>query len=134
MNWGSTGVAFAPRVKQFRTAPQADVMQAASVARFPIVREVRYKVMNSKGAVEIGTGETINISSKGVLFKAQAPLPPGKRIELSISWPAQLDGKHGLKLVARGRIVRCEGTNVALEISKHEFRITGRGLGARAGI
>ena len=109
-------------------------MISSRPARFPIVREVRYKVMNSKGAVETGTGETINISSKGVLFKAQAPLPPGKRIELSISWPAQLDGKCGLRLVARGRIVRCEGTNVALEISKHEFRIAGRGLGARAGI
>jgi hypothetical protein len=64
-----------------------------------------------------------------VFFKAQAPLPPGKRVELSISWPDQLDGKCGLRLVARGRIVRCEGTNVALEISKHEFRTASRGLG-----
>jgi hypothetical protein len=102
--------------------------------RFPIIREVRYKVMNSKGSVEVGTGETINISSTGVLFKAEKPLPPGKRLELSISWPAQLDGKCGLKLVARGRIVRCQGTNIALEIDKYEFRTAGRGLTARAGI
>ncbi len=109
-------------------------MISSRPARFPIVREVSYKVMNSKGVVEIGTGETINISSAGVLFNAQAPLRPGKRIELSISWPVQLDGKYGLKLVARGRIVRCEGTNVALEIDNYEFRTVGRGLGARAGI
>jgi hypothetical protein len=124
-----------PRAKQRRTASPADAMQApaAKPTRFPIVREVRYKVMNSKGAVEIGTGETINISSKGVLFNAHVPLPSGKRIELSINWPAQLDGKCGLKLVARGRIVRCEGTNVALEIEKYEFRTAGRSLGARTG-
>jgi hypothetical protein len=122
-----------PRAKQRRTARLADVMQAEKPTRFPIVRELRYKVMNSKGAVEVGTGETINISSKGVLFNAHVPLPSGKRIEISINWPAQLDGKCGLKLVARGRIVRCEGTNVALEIEKYEFRTVGRGLGARAG-
>jgi hypothetical protein len=102
--------------------------------RFPIVREVRYKVMNSKGTVEIGTGQTVNISSTGVLFTAQAPLPPGKRLEVSISWPAQLDGKCGLKLVARGRIVRCNGTTVALEIDKYEFRTAGRSLNAQTGI
>jgi PilZ domain len=102
--------------------------------RFPIIREVRYKVINSKGTVEVGTGETINISSTGVLFKAQAPLPPGKRLEISISWPAQLDGKCGLKLVARGRILRCHGTTIALEIDKYEFRTAGRVLSAQTGI
>ena len=90
--------------------------------------------MNSKGSAEIGTGETINISSTGVLFKAETPLPPGKRLELSISWPAQLDGKYGLKLVICGPIICCEGTNVALQIENYEFRTAGRGLGARAGI
>ncbi len=136
MNCVRTGIAFGPRAEQRRTASPVDVMQAPAAPPdwFPIVREVRYKVRNSTGVVEIGTGETINISSTGVLFNAQAPLPPGKRIELSISWPVQLDGKCGLKLVACGRVVRCEGTNVALKIEKHEFRTTGRGLGARAGI
>ncbi len=125
-----------PRAEQRRTASLTDVRQspAAPPTPFPIVREVRYKVMNSKGAVEIGTGETISISSKGVLFNAQAPLPRGKRIELSINWPAQLDGKCGLRLVARGRIVRCEGTNVALRIDNYEFRTAGRALKERTGI
>ncbi len=90
--------------------------------RFPIFCEVAYKVLNSKGAIEIGAGQTVNISSTGVLFKAEAPLPPGSRVKLSIRWPVQLDGKCGLKLVARGRIVRFQGTTVALEIEKYEFR------------
>lgn len=119
-------------LQQFSVALDSDPDRRAN-DRFPIVREVRYKVLNSKGAVEIGTGQTINISSTGVLFKAQSPLPPGKRLEISISWPAQLDGKCSLKLVARGRIIRCQGTTVALEIDKYEFRTAGRSLNAQAG-
>ena len=94
--------------------------------RFPMVRDVHYKVMHSKGRDEIGTGQTVNISSAGVLFTAQSPLPPGRRLEVSISWPAQLDGKCGLKLIARCRVVRCTDTTVALEIDRYEFRTAGR--------
>ncbi len=94
--------------------------------RFPIVRDVRYKIVRSKGTSEAGEGKTVDISSTGVLFTAETPLPLGKQLELSISWPAQLRGKCSLKLVARGRIVRCQGTAVAIEIDAHEFRTAGR--------
>ena len=95
--------------------------------RFPIAREVRYRVLSSKAGPELGLGKTINIGSRGVLFTASNPLMPGRRLELSISWPAQLDGKCGLKLVARGRVVRCQGTAVAVEVEKYEFRTQGSG-------
>ncbi len=90
--------------------------------RFPIVRDVRYRVLNSRGGPESGTGKTIDISSTGILFTADQPVSPGRRLEISVSWPAQLDGKCGLKLVARGRVIRSKGTTVALEIEKYEFR------------
>ena len=97
--------------------------------RFPIVRDVRYKVISGRGDPDSGLGKTVDVSSRGVLFSSQKPLPPGKRVELSISWPAQLDGKCALKLVARGRITRCRGNFVAVEIDKYEFRTQGsRGL------
>src|SRR5580704_7409792 len=76
--------------------------------RFPIEREVRYRVLNKRSAEETGDGKTINISSAGVLFTTQHMLLPGRRLELSISWPAQLDNKCALKLVARGRVIRYE--------------------------
>jgi hypothetical protein len=86
---------------------------------------VRYKVLSSRGNPETGTGKTIDVSSAGVLLSAQTPLTLGKKVELSISWPAQLDGKCALKLVARGRVTRCLGTEVAIEIDKYEFRTQG---------
>jgi hypothetical protein len=102
--------------------------------RFPIMRELRYKLLSGKGKVELGVGQTLDISSTGVLFNAQTPLAPGKRVEVSISWPAQLDGKCALKLVARGRITRCRGTHVAIEIDKYEFRTQGsKGLAPQIG-
>jgi PilZ domain len=90
--------------------------------RFPIEREVRYRVLNKRGGEEAGGGRTINISSSGVLFTSEHMLLPGRRLEVSISWPAQLDNKCALKLVARGRVIRFEPGRTAIEIQQYEFR------------
>ncbi|RPI08896.1 MAG: PilZ domain-containing protein [Acidobacteriales bacterium] len=90
--------------------------------RFPIVRDVQYEVTYRGGDPRSGIGTTINVSSAGVLFTAPDALGPGDRIRLSINWPAQLDGKHALTLVAQGWITRCSDTNVAMEIVSHAFR------------
>ena len=90
--------------------------------RFPIEREVRYKILSKRSGEEAGDGKTVNISSSGVLFTSEHVLLPGRRLELSISWPAQLNNKCALKLVARGRIVRFEDGRAAMEIQQYEFR------------
>lgn len=90
--------------------------------RFPIEREVRYSVMNRRSGEDPGEGRTINMSSAGVLFTSTQMLLPGRRLEVSISWPAQLNNKVALKLVARGRVVRYEHGCAALEIQQYEFR------------
>jgi hypothetical protein len=93
--------------------------------RFPIEREVRYRVLNKRSNHEEGAGRTVNISSSGILFTTDQLLVPGKRLELSISWPAQLDNKCQLKLVARGRVTRLEQGRAAVEIQQYEFRTQG---------
>lgn len=115
------------------SASLASVSERRANDRFPIVRDVKYKLVSGRGVPESGAGHTVDVSSRGVLFTAQNPLPPGKRVELAISWPAQLDGKCALKLVARGKIVRCRGKQVAVEIDKYEFRTqSSRGIGPLA--
>lgn len=99
--------------------------------RFPIEREVRYRVLNKRSGEESGDGRTVNISSSGVLFTSEHTLLPGRRMELSISWPAQLDNKCPLKLVARGRVVRFEDGRAAVEIQQYEFRTQSSGAGPR---
>lgn len=100
--------------------------------RFPIERDVRYKVMTKRANDELGAGKTINMSSSGVLFSTEQALIPGKRIEVSINWPAQLNNKCALKLVARGRVVRCDTHHAALEIQQYEFRTQGLAAAATA--
>jgi hypothetical protein len=90
--------------------------------RFAIEREVRYRALNKRGGEEAGEGKTLNMSSSGVLFTSAQILRPGRRIELAISWPAQLNNKCALRLVARGRIVRFENGVAAMEIQQYEFR------------
>ncbi len=95
-----------------------------SADRFPIEREVRFRVLSRKSSTEgeSGVGVTVNMSSNGVLFTTDRYLLPGRRLEVSISWPAQLNSKIALKLVARGRVVRSEEGRAAIEIHQYEFR------------
>jgi len=90
-----------------------------------IERDVHYRVLNRSQVDAEARGRTLNISSSGVLFTTQHVLIPGRRVEISIDWPAQLNNTCPLKLVARGRIVRFEGDRAALEIMQHEFRTRG---------
>lgn len=90
--------------------------------RFPIEREVRYKILSKKNAEESGSGTTVNMSSTGILFTTDQVLLPGKRLELAVNWPAQLNNTTPLKLVAKGRVIRTEGGRAAMEIQQYEFR------------
>ncbi len=89
--------------------------------RFPIESELRYKVLDAK-APETGLGRTLNMSSSGVLFTSESHLPVGRRIELSVDWPAELNESCGLKLVAQGRIIRSSTESAAICIDKYDFR------------
>ena len=90
--------------------------------RMAIERDVEFRVLSRKGGERPANGKTVNISSSGILFTTEQMLLPGRRLEMTISWPAQLDNKCALKLVARGRVVRFEDGCAALEIMQHEFR------------
>ena len=93
--------------------------------RLPIEREVKYKVLAGKNVKQMGMGKTLNMSSGGVLFTTEGPLPAGERVELSVSWPAQLNDTLPLKLVALGRLVRTEETQAVLAIERYEFKTRG---------
>ena len=95
--------------------------------RLPISQEVRYSVLGERKKTEqIGLGNTLNMSSSGVLFTTESVLPEGERIELAVSWPVQLDGVS-LKLVLSGRLVRAEEMQAAMSIERYEFKTRGSG-------
>ena len=99
-------------------------------ARFPICRELRYKLMENESIVAEGEGETINIGSGGVSFVAGRPLKTGTFVELSISWPAMLEENTRMRLVVFGRLVRSNNETAVCTVEKYEFRTQARKTGA----
>ncbi len=97
-----------------------------SKSRFPIQRELRYKVLRDRRVVEAGTGKTLNLGSAGVAFRVDHDLAPGVLVELSISWPVLLDDTCPVRLVAFGRLLRSRGGICACTIDKYEFRTQAR--------
>ncbi len=69
-----------------------------------------------------GAGKCVNIGSGGVLFTTVNRLPIGRTVEVSINWPALLDGACPLKFIASGPVVRAEDNRAAIRIDRYEFR------------
>lgn len=94
--------------------------------RFPICREMRYKLLEDDTIIAQGTGETIDMASGGVSFTTGQPLKPGAYVELSISWPVLLDENTRMRLVVFGRLVRSNQRTAACTVDKYEFRTQAR--------
>jgi len=94
--------------------------------RLPIERDVDYKVLDGKKTLKyVGSGKSLNMSSGGVLFTTASSLREGERIELAVSWPAKLDDRIPLKLVAIGVLVRTHETQAAMSIERYQFKTQG---------
>src|SRR5215472_16680182 len=77
-------------------------------SRFPLQQEVRYRLVQSKTLAAKGVGQTLDISSGGVLFTTSERLPTGRTAEIAMNWPARLNGTCALQFVARGRVIRAD--------------------------
>jgi len=101
-------------------------MDRRGTGRFPLREGVRYRLLHSKSNPVSGSGHTLNIGSGGILFSTEELLPVGRSVELSVDWPAQLDGNCPLKFVAIGRVVRSEPRQAAVRIERYQFRTRGK--------
>jgi hypothetical protein len=90
--------------------------------RYDIALDLRWKVIRRRRVLDAGTGITLDLSSGGILFETDRPLPTGLNVELAISWPVLLHNVAPLQLVVTGRIVRTSGRRTAVRMIQHEFR------------
>lgn len=97
-------------------------MERRETSRFPVREDVRYRVIQAKANKVSGSGTTLNMGSGGILFTTEDRLPIGRMVELSVNWPARLDGTCPLQFVATGRVVRSEDSRAAVRIEKYEFK------------
>jgi hypothetical protein len=70
------------------------------------------------------------MGSGGILFTTEEKLPLGRAVELSVDWPARLDGTCPLQFVATGRVVRSEERQAAVRIDRYEFKTRSTSLAA----
>src|SRR6188474_1714040 len=82
--------------------------------RYEIPLELRWKRMRRGKVLEVGTGKTIDLSSGGILFRAEKSLPLGERVELCIGWPMLVDNFPRLQLIVSGIVVRSTGAQIAI--------------------
>lgn len=90
--------------------------------RYAIELNARFVFLTRGREVSRGSGCVVNLSPGGVLFESAAPVAPGRKVELTIDWPAKLDGRVPLQLRVLGKVVRAEGRRVAAVIERYEFR------------
>ena len=95
-------------------------------ARFPLNRELRFKVLEDDAIAQVGLGTTLDMASGGVAFVTDATLPVGAFVELSISWPVLLDDVCPMRFIVFGRVVRSSGRHTACTVDKYEFRTQAR--------
>jgi hypothetical protein len=72
-------------------------------------------------------GESLNISSKGLLFTANERFRPGQLVRAFIDWPIRLQSRVRLTFVAEGTVVRSAGNITAMAIKRYHFRTSAAG-------
>ncbi len=92
--------------------------------RFPINTEIRYRVLERQGGAvrQEGVGMTLNISRGGVQFTTGEHVPAGRLVQFAVNWPAMLDGKCALQLVATGHVIRSTPEAAVVRIERYEFK------------
>ena len=93
--------------------------------RYDISLDLRWKRLRRGKVMEFGTGTTIDLSSGGILFRAEKSLQSGERVELSVAWPVLVDTLPRLHLIVSGIVVRSIGKQNAIRMVQHEFRTVG---------
>ena len=101
------------------------ITERRSKARYPVQLTVRYRTVGRNQLVN-GVGQTLNMSSGGLLVSAQHEFSAGLKLEVNVEWPLLLNGRVPLQLVANGKIVRCGGSMFAISFSQYQFRTMGR--------
>jgi c-di-GMP-binding flagellar brake protein YcgR len=90
--------------------------------RYGIHLDLRWKLIRRRRVLETGVGQTVDLSSGGILFVSGHTLPVGLNVELAITWPVLLRNEAPMQLIVAGRIVRTSPNGTAVEMVQHEFR------------
>jgi hypothetical protein len=125
-------VEFRESLEQRQEWSRADADDRRSRLRFSLRLAIRCRRVEPRFALDrIIVGESLNIASRGMLFRASEAFLPGQVVEVFIDWPIRLENGVRLMLVVEGAVVRIAGKCAAMLIEKYQVRTCGA-AGARA--
>jgi hypothetical protein len=91
--------------------------------RFSLRLAIKFRRIERRAVLDrIIIGESLNISSKGLLFTATEAFLPGQIVEAFIDWPMLLDSRVRLTLVVEGVILWAAENKTAMSIEKYQFK------------
>ena len=93
--------------------------------RYPLELNVRYQTMGTAGPVA-GVGQTLNLSSSGMLLACASDITEGTRLKAYIEWPSLLNGTTPLQLITVGTVVRRTAIGISIVFESYQFRTMGR--------
>jgi hypothetical protein len=94
-------------------------------SRYPLRLNVRYQTLGTASRMA-DVGETVNLSSSGVLIASSGVVSEGERVRAVFEWPTLLNGTIPLQLVTIGIVVRRQGSRLAIAFEGYQFRTAGR--------
>jgi hypothetical protein len=89
--------------------------------RYPLELTVQYQTLSERQPVT-GTGQTVNVSSSGMLITAEHELQEGALVKVTLEWPTLLNGKTALQLVTTGKVVRRQDSRWGVAFDHYQFR------------
>jgi hypothetical protein len=90
-------------------------------SRYPIELNVRYQTMGTEVPVA-GVGQTLNISSSGMLMACTKSIPEGTPLKIFVEWPSLLNGITPLQLITVGTVVRSTRRGLSIAFESYQFR------------
>jgi hypothetical protein len=94
-------------------------------SRYPLELNIRYQTMGTAAPVA-GVGQTVNMSSSGMLVACTKSVPEGTRLKIFVEWPSLLNGTTPLQLITVGTVVRCSQTRLSIVFESYQFRTMSR--------
>jgi hypothetical protein len=89
--------------------------------RYPLELTVQYQTLSEREPM-CGEGQTLNVSSSGMLITAEHELKEGSLVKVTIEWPTLLNGKTALQLVTTGKVVRRQESSWGVAFDHYQFR------------
>lgn len=97
------------------------MIERRSRQRFVLAAMARYRLRDFTANPISGVGQTVNVSSTGMLLRLQHNLKVGQRLEVAIDLPIPVKGP-GVELTAQGRVVRVEPGCVAIQFEDRDLQ------------